>query len=529
MQAPDSTILIINDVPQYFFDNALIEQIQDLTKSVHSPQKQGEALIKKDRPWDKIPFLTVNGWTVLRDRKNGEFKCWYDDFPVDTQEVVRQKTLYCVSSWTCFARSSDGLNWEKPALDYCEVDGRKTNIVIGRKPPFHKLDSTTIFEDVLDPDPNKRFKMLLTRYIYARDRSTEELAATLNLKPGFDTRHDEIRIEMYCSGDGIHWTAAKELPRYGQHGNGLGDVYTFFIDENTGIYRFLTRAAGMLSVHYDPRRPKSNSFFPPAFPHDIARMNKRRVFLSESKDLIHWSVPKCILTPDAQQDNLDDSYYGMVQFKMGEIYVGLLNVLHEVSNTMNVRLLYSRDGWQWQYLNQRQPWLTTSADSWDTYMVNISAPPIPVDNELFVFYGGASCHHDWWITGRYEQLNVPEAEDITMAQFGLGLAKMRLDGFVSIDALDVREGILITRALMTEKRHLAINAACGKGGYLAVEVTDADEKVLEGFSRKDCEVFRGDSVKTVMTWNGQAEIPHNQTLRLRFFMKNASLYSLQFC
>ncbi|MBI3922189.1 MAG: hypothetical protein HY318_12280 [Armatimonadetes bacterium] len=525
MNYMDSTMLIIGNVPQYFFDNLVVEQIQDITRTVHSPRKEPGPLIQKDRPWERIPYLTVNGWNLLRDSATGEFKCWYDDFPVDTQEVVRQKALYCVSSWTSYARSSDGLNWEKPELDHLEVEGRRTNIVIGGKPPFTKLDSTTVFEDTLDPDPERRFKMLLTRYLYAKDRSEEELATTLNLKPGFDNSHDEIRIEMHYSADGIKWTPSKELPRYGQHGNGLGDAYTFFVDADSGIYRFLTRAAGMLSVHYDERRPRTNSFFPPTFPHDVARMNKRRVFQSESVDLIHWSRPQCILTPDAQEDNLDDSYYGMVQFKRGEVYVGLVNVLHEVSNTIDVRLVYSRDGWRWYQLNQRQPWLTTSAGSWDDCMVNISSPPIPMGDESFVFYGGASCHHDWWMMGLYEGLDVPEAHNVEAARYGLGLAKMRLDGFVSVDAGAVREGVLVTKDLRTEGRQLVLNATCGNGGYVQVEATDSEERVLEGCSRAACNTFSGDSTKATITWKGRADIPHGGSLRLRFFMRDASLYS----
>ncbi len=527
MSSVDSTALIINDVPQYFFDNAVIEQIQDITRTVHSPTKQPDPLIRKDRPWEVTPYCTVNGWTVVRDSVSGEFKCWYDDFPVDTAEVARAKTLYCVSSWTSFARSTDGLNWEKPELDYLEIDGRKTNIVIGNKPPFHKLDSTTVFEDTLETDPKKRFKMLLTRYIYAKDRSDEELAATLVLKPGFDVGSDEVRIEMHYSEDGINWTPCDELPRYGRHGNGLGDAYTFFIDSDSGIYRFLTRAAGMLSIHHDSRRPKTNSFFPPAYPGDESRMNKRRVFLSESKDLIHWSLPKSILTPDALEDNLDDSYYGMVQTKIGDIYVGFLNVLQEVSNTLDVRLLYSRDGYDWHFMNQRQPWLTTTVDSWDQCMVNISNAPIPVEDELYVFYGGADCHHDWWMMGEYENLDLPEVNNRELVQYAIGLARMRLDGFVSVDAKAVREGILVTRALITNGRTLELNAACGPKGYVEVEVTDADDNILDGFSRSDCDAFTGDRVKTTITWKGKTEIPQLDSLRLRFFMRDASLYSFR--
>ena len=525
MNYMDSTMLIVGNLPQYFFDNVVIEQIQDLTRTVHSPRKEPVSLIVKDRPWERNPYFTVNGWSVLRDDKSGEFRCWYQDFPVDTQEVARQKVLYCVPSWTSLALSKDGLKWEKPELDYLEKDGRKTNIVLGDLSSFVKLESTHVFKDPLDMDPEKRIKMMLDHYIYARDLTDDEIGRT---RDGRDGLTNMVAVEIHSSKDGLKWTPIEERPRFGQHGNGLGDCYTIFADEDSGVYRLLTRAAGMESINYDNRRPRTDSFFPPHFPHDPARMNKRRIFQSESSDLIHWSRPQCLLFPDPQEDNLDDSYYGMVQFKMGEIYVGLLNVLHQVSNTMDIHLAYSRDGWRWYHLNQRQPWISTSRDSWDKNMVSASSPPISVGDEMFVFHGGASNHHDWWIMGKREALDVPEAHDPDKVQYGLGLARMRRDGFVSIDAGPVREGVLITRALRTENQQLALNAVCSKGGYIQVEVTDDQERVLDGCARAQCDTFSGDSTRGMVTWKGQSKIPHNKPLRLRFFMRNASLYSFTF-
>ena len=211
---------------------------------------------------------------------------------------------------------------------------------------------------------------------------------------------------------------------------------------------------------------------------------------------------------------------------MGEIQVGLLNVLSQVTDTINVHLVYSRDGLRWHHLDRRQPWLAISPEQWDAYMVSISTPPIAVEDELYVFYGGADHRHDWWIMGLKEGLDTPEADPgLRPANYGLGLAKMRRDGFVSLDAHAVREGVMVTRVLRSSHQKLELNVACGPGGYVTVEVTDENENILKGFSFSDCDQFTGDSVKTVITWKGQADILHEGVLRLRFKLRNASLYS----
>lgn len=527
----DSTMLIVGGVPQYFFDNLIIEQAQDLTRTIHSPQKEQGPVIKKDRPWEYTPYFTVNGSSVVRDNQTGEFKCWYENWHMDTEEVKRQGVLYMCFSSTCYARSDDGIHWTKPPLDYYEEDGRKTNVVLGDPNGFVKLESTTIFEDPLDPDPAKRFKMLLDHHInpayqtQIANKVDEEVSKT---RDGRDGLTEKVAVEMHYSPNGISWTPAGEDPRFGQHGNGLGDCYTVWIDEDTGIYHMMTRAAGMESIHYDKRRPRTDSFFPPHFMSDLGRMNKRRVFHSQSKDLIHWSRPQCVLQPEDLADNIDDSFYGMVQFRLGEIHIGMLNVLHEVSNTMDVYLAYSRDGQRWDVLNKHQPWLTTSPGSWDCRQVSVSSPPAEVDDEMYLFYGGANIRHDWWLMGLKEALDIDEGRGPGLVKYGLGLAKLRLDGYVSIDTGSVREGILITRALRTESTRLVINAACGPGGYVEAEVTDPDDHVLDGCSRSDCDAFSGDSTKATITWQGREDIPHGGALRLRIYMRNASLYSITF-
>lgn len=510
MNFMDSTMLLIGNTPQYFFDNILFEQIQDVTKTTHSPVKEPGPILQKDRPWENVPYFTVNGWTVLRDEGSDGFKCWYEDWGINPGEVDPaaaapgrdRPNLGFLGSRLCYAHSDDGIHWEKPTLDYLEEGGEKTNVVFGCE-DYQRSESSSVFFDPLEENPKKKYKTFYGHFAPSGHVVT-----------------------VAYSPDGICWTPSGETPKFGDLGEGLGDCYTVVADLDSRTYRCTCRHKGILAVHHDNRRPHTPSvFFHPTYPRDAARANKRRVFQAVSNDLIHWSNPQCILSPDDDVENLDETFYGMTQIRMGQGHLGFLNTIQEVSNTLSVRLVYSRDGWTWCHLNKGQPWLVPNSDSWDRCMVNLSSPPIAVGEELYVFHGGAKNHHDWWISGLSEGLDVPEAGDLNEVRYGLGIAKMRRDGFVSVDAGPVREGIIITRALRTEGRVLVLNAACGDGGYIDIEATDENENVFDGCARGDCNTFTGDNTRASISWRGKTKIPHEGHLRLRFFMRDASLYS----
>ncbi len=507
MPRVDSTMLVVGTVPQYFLDNVVIDQVQDLTRTVHAPRKEPGPLVAKDRSWENIPYLTVTGWSVVRDAATDRFLCWYEDWQFDpAQDAKCEKTFQSpVHSRLCLATSADGLHWEKPAFDYQLHDGQRTNVVFGgdseRKSEVHH-----VFLDPLEPDGERRFKLM-----YERQTPDGHM---------FSVAH---------SPDGVQWTRMKGEPCFGEYGGRLGDGFIAFCDEDARVYRMTCRHSATQKIHHDPRRPQTTSlFFPPTYPGEPLRANKRRVFQAVSRDLMRWSAPQCIIAPDEDEENLDETFYGMPQMKLGPYYLGFLNTLHEVSNTMNVRLAYSRDGWTWRHLNQRQPWLTTTPDAWDRYMVNMSVAPIPVGDDLYVFHGGAGNHHDYWINGRRDGLAVPEADDVDLVRYGLGLARLRRGGFVSLDAGPVRDGILVTRMLHTDAHELVINAACADGGAIEVEVTDPDENVIDGCARDQCDAFTGDQIDAPITWRGRAGIEHAGSVRLRFFSRSASLYAFGF-
>ena len=206
----------------------------------------------------------------------------------------------------------------------------------------------------------------------------------------------------------------------------------------------------MYAAQRNYKTPSLGTFAPPYYPQDWTRQNKRRIWQCESADMVHWSQPYMVLRPEDGIDGLDTTFYGLCQVPMGDMRLGLLNIMNYVHNDMHVRLVYSRDGHTWDHLNCRRPWLEPRGPGyWDAYMNTATSVPIRVGNELYVFHGGAKNHHDWFLTGEREGLDVPEARDISEVEYCLGLAKLRADGYCSLEAGPARDGILVTRPLIS--------------------------------------------------------------------------------
>ena len=176
-------------------------------------------------------------------------------------------------------------------------------------------------------------------------------------------------------------------------------------DLDSEMYLLNARHFDMGGAPPNPRLPLTKSFIPPYYPDNFAMENRRRIFQCESKDLVHWNDPRLILAPD-DVDNLDDSLYGMAQYRVGNTWIGFVNVLHGVPDGMDVQLAYSVDGRRWKRV--REPWLTVGpGGSWDQFMVEISCQPIEMGDELWFYYGGNGYgHHDWYSEWFREGLNI---------------------------------------------------------------------------------------------------------------------------
>ena len=106
---------------------------------------------------------------------------------------------------------------------------------------------------------------------------------------------------------------------------------------------------------------------------------------------------------------------------------------------------------------------------------------------------------------------------------------LRIDGFASVNA-PYAGGELVTKPLTFEGRELMINYSTSAAGSLRVEIQDAEGRPIEGYALDDCPETYGDEIERVVRWGDTTDVSSlaGRPVRLRFAMKDADLYSLQF-
>jgi len=145
-----------------------------------------------------------------------------------------------------------------------------------------------------------------------------------------------------------------------------------------------------------------------------------------------------------------------------------------------------------------------------------------VGDEIWFYYMGQNGRNWWNYTGDPPKRD-PNAEE---PRTGIGLASLRLDGFVSLEAEE--QGTFTTKRLVFLGDTLVVNANAD-GGSLVVEALDADGKVIEGFSSADCTPITSDSVRHVVTWKGDPDchLLQARPIKLSFHLNNTKLYSFE--
>ena len=459
---------------QLFIDDHVIEKIRGARKVLNRPVKHPRnPLIVAEKPWEKT---LLNRGSVIYDEQAKLFKMWYSVYTTDLKEQL-----------LCYATSRDGIKWDKPLIN----EAGQSNVI----PDFRAANPPSVFKDVHEPDPARRYKML---YGAGQPRKYTTNAA--------------------YSPDGLSWTPESSNP-------------------------VIPHSDTLNSCFWDPARRRYVAhvrFGPP---------NTRWVSLTESPDFVHWSPKVTVLKPSSIDEPFETKHYGMRVLPYEGTLLGFLSAYHGETirpipademwrDRTNVQLAFSRDGLTWQRVGKTGaisdsrekegkrdwkpiaegatflPYGTSRKADWDWGQVYPFDPPLIVGDQIWFYYQGLKGRH--WFKQHKDPL-----------ESGFGLATLRLDGFVSVDA--PQAGTLQTRRFIAIGDTLVINAKAD-GGEIRVEAIDALGRVISGFSKEDCTPIRGDSVRHVVSWKGGPNCHQLQArpIKLRFHLKTASLFSFEF-
>ncbi|MAE65334.1 MAG: hypothetical protein CMJ18_13770 [Phycisphaeraceae bacterium] len=468
--------LMINGT-QLFVDDRIIGELDGVAKALNQPVKHPKnPLMVPDKPWEEQYTFS----SVMYDQEEGFFKMWYGAWLDDYKK-----------QHICYATSADGITWKKPITTPWNSKEHHNKVFGGTK----EFNCAGVFKDPTDPDGERRYKMVYSDYPDGTSKTASSSAA--------------------YSPDGIHW-----VPYEGNPLIPFSDAHCCpFWDARRGRY--------VTYLRYGPP-------------------NTRMISMTESEDFVHWS-PKITLFRRKKMDQpLETKLYQMEVLPYGNHYFGLITTYHGETiepippekvawaDKSDVQLTYSRDGRIWHRVGKRgairesefseeRDWETFAREAtfipwgehgrdWDWGSLYPLQAPVVIGDEIRIYYAGATNRH--W---------APYHGDKD-TKSGIGLATLRRDGFVSLDARG--EGTMTTRTLLFIGDALEINADAS-GGSIRVEALDAEGKVIEGFSKADCAEMTTDDVHAIVQWKGTTDCHLIQAtpIRLRFHLTRAKLYS----
>jgi hypothetical protein len=204
---------------------------------------------------------------------------------------------------------------------------------------------------------------------------------------------------------------------------------------------------------------------------------------------------------------------------LGEFYIhlGPDNKICDEGNfpkITEIKLGFSRDGFHWQRPDRRAfIGATRKEGDWDRGYIHGTTGVCSVIGDLLYFpftaYSGIA----------------PNGTRGMYCGASIGLATLRRDGFASMEA-EAQKGVLTTRAVAFNGKHLFVNADCPEG-ELRVAVLDENGQVIQGYGEESCEALHVDKTLQQVRWKGVDDlgIARGKPVKFRFSLTNGKLYS----
>jgi len=489
---------------QLFIDGRFFAKRENVDLCVHPPRKTGEWTIKPDRPWETGGIGPYS--SVLKEGETYHF--WYHAMDNKQWDSARE------AGAICYARSKDGIHWEKPALGLIEYAGsRDNNIVVGHGAAGLKIgqDGVMVFLDPTAP-PEQRFRMV----------------------SHFDALGAGIHI--LSSGDGIHWQVThRSILNYRPMAKGhhLDSQNVIFWDDR--IHKYVAYVRKNLN---DPEsqgrsvaRAESDRLgdfpvvqdMPSILKPDALDMRQAR------RAMVDYYTSEAIKYPWA-----DDAY-----FMFPQVYYHYTNLLRKFAKDcptnagpLDTQFAASRDGFHWERYDRR-PFVGLGIKGefdWASARMVWGIVPDVAGREMYMYYRASDWLHGWDRDERNKRLltgaGLGADQDIAV----LSRLVSRRDGFVSART-PYTGGEFTTPPLLFAGRRLALNINTSATGIGQVEILDEKGTPVTGYALSDCDwIHTANEINYVVTWNGRSDVSplSGRPVRLRFVLTNSDLYAFQF-
>lgn len=471
-------VIPVNVGRQLFVDNFLISET-NLTPVYHTPDFYiGNPVLEPTESWENTiegaPYAAPFSDGIWYDDNDGKFKMWYLAGAGLIHKQDKQ-TFY-----TCYAESEDGIHWVKPELELvkgtCIVDSANR-------------DAATIWLDRKETDPGKRYKMF-----------------NVERRPT-DRRWQFI---LKYSPDGINWSEGVAQS---------GDLY-----DRSSVFYNPFRDVWCLSMRYGTKvSSRSRSYLEAKDPETAVSMAHRVRKGVPDKNVVYWFTPDNLEPHHPNFPNVEPGIYNFDVIPYESIMLGQYAVWQGPENNIcgdlgiqkrnEICLGYSRDGFHFSRPSH-VPFMgndtTDGAWNWGN-MQSVGGVPLIVGDSLYFYCSGRRLNDIMW-------------DSYTST----GLAKLRRDGFVSMNA-DKNGGFLITEPIIFDGEYLFVNASVpSKKSVLEVEVLDVDGNPIPEFAGKNVVPIKdSDSTKTQVTWKSGASLNPliGKPVRLKFNLAGGELYS----
>ena len=497
--------LAIGNRRQLLMDDRLVQKSQGIEFIVHQPKKTGDILFSSE------PGLPLGGYhSVLYE--GGTYHFWYS-----------------TGGGVLYARSRDGIHWEKPHLNLARAASNNAvtpqhNLVLGQgvggvKGGMHGL---MVF---VDPNAGEsdRFKLVAN--------------------PGeFDSQ-----LQIFSSPDGIHWrhafTNVITFPVEVKP-NHLDSQNVIFWDERVSKYvayfRKNVRESGTKAGQVPRTRMVARAesatldFFckvedaPVILKADPEHEVRPGSAGREAYTLLDVYTSGTIKYPWAE------SAYLMFPTEYYHYSAKLAEFRKEVpinAGVVDTRFASSRDGITWRRYDHR-PFVPLGMkgefDSKRIYMV-YGIVPANHDRELFMYYLGTSETHGWDRDDRNNRL-LTAADLAPTGPSVISRVVLRRDGFVSIRA-GFSGGEFTTPLLRYTGEQLLLNVDTSAAGELRVEILDEQGQPVPDFTLAACDLIHtANEINRVVKWNGATSVGAlaGKPIRLRFVMRDVHVYAFQF-